>query len=132
VEQRTEEPTGWTGFIAFAGIMLILLGGLDFIYGLTAIIKENYVVFTRQGLLAFDITSWGWITLIFGLVQFGVGLAIIAGATWGRVLGVIIAGLSVVHQFAMMSVYPIWSLLIVALDILIIWALIVHGREMKY
>jgi len=132
VEQRTEEPTGWTGFIAFAGIMLILLGGLDFIYGLTGIIKENYFVVSRQGLLVFDIKQWGWITLVFGLIQFGAGLAIIAGATWGRIVGVIIAAVSVVHQFTLMSAYPIWSLLIVAIDILIIWALIVHGREMKY
>jgi hypothetical protein len=132
VESRFEDRTGWVGFIVFAGIMLVLLGSLDFIYGMTAIIKDDYFQLTRQGLLVFDLTAWGWITLIFGVIEFLAGLAIIAGATWGRVFGVIIAGLSVIHQFTLMSANPIWSLLIISLNVLVIWALVVHGREMKY
>jgi hypothetical protein len=124
------EPTGWVGFVFFAGIMLLVIGGFNVIYGLVALFNDTYFVVTRAGLLGFDITGWGWITLIMGIIEIFAGLAILAGATWGRIVGIIVAFLSMLHQFSFMNAYPLWSLLIVALDVLVIWALAVHGREM--
>jgi hypothetical protein len=124
------EPTGWVGFVFFAGIMLLVIGCFNVIYGLVALFKDTYFVVTRAGLLGFDITTWGWITLILGIIEIFAGLAILGGQTWGRIVGIIVAFLSMLHQFSLMNANPLWSLLIIALDVVVIYALAAHGREM--
>jgi len=125
-------PTGWVGFVFFAGIMLFLIGVMNVIYGIVGLVNDQFAVFTKAGLLSFDITGWAWITLIIGVIQLFAGLAILGGQTWGRVIGIIAASASILHQFAMMPLYPIWSILILTLDVLVIYALAAHGREMRY
>jgi hypothetical protein len=124
------EPTGWVGWVFFAGIMLLVIGCFNVIYGIVALFNDTYFVVTRAGLLGFDITAWGWITLIMGIIEVFAGLAILGGATWGRIVGIIVAFLSMLHQFSLMSANPFWSLLIIALDVVVIYALAAHGREM--
>jgi hypothetical protein len=124
------EPTGWVGLVFFAGIMLLVIGCFNVIYGIVALVNDEWVLLTRQGALGFDITTWGWITLIMGVIEIFAGLAVLGGRTWGRLVGIVVAFASMLHQFAMMPVYPIWSLLIVALDVFVIYALAAHGREM--
>ena len=127
------EPTGWIGFVVFAGIMLIMLGTFQAIEGLVAIFKDDYYLVTSNGLaLTMDYTAWGWTHLLLGLIAVGVGLGILFGQMWARVLGIAVAALSALANIAFLPAYPIWCTIVIAMDILVIYALTVHGREAKY
>ncbi len=129
-EGQVEEKSSWAvGFILFAGIMMIVAGGLQAFTGLVAIFENEFYVSTRNYLLQFDATAWGWIHLLVGLLVVAAGFAVMAGKMWGRVIGIILAVLSVLANFAFMPYYPFWSLIIIAVDIFVIWALTVHGRD---
>ena len=129
-EGQVEEKSSWAvGFILFAGIMMIVAGGLQAFTGLVAIFENEFYVSTRNYLLQFDATAWGWIHLLGGLLVVAAGFAVMAGKMWGRVIGIILAVLSVLANFAFMPYYPFWSLIIIAVDIFVIWALTVHGRD---
>jgi hypothetical protein len=123
--------TGWVGWVYFAGTMLILLGSFNAIEGLVALFNDQYFVPTRQGLLVFDLTGWGWVHLIVGVVAIGVGIGLFTGATWARIGGVILAGLNAIIQLAFLSANPAWALIVITLDVLVIWALVVHGDEAR-
>jgi hypothetical protein len=131
--QRTPQVTGWIGMVVFAGTMLMLLGGFQFIQGLVALIRDNYYVVTRNGLLLeLDYTAWGWIHLIIGVIAIVTGIGVLAGQTWARVVGIVIAVISALANLAFLSAYPVWSTIVIALDVLAIYALAVHGREARY
>jgi hypothetical protein len=126
------ESTGWTGWIAFAGVMMVLLGVLHAFQGLVALFKDEYFLVGKNGLVVnIDYTQWGWTQLIFGLVVAFAGGALFGGKMWGRVVAVIVAFLSVIVNIGFLAAFPIWSTIMITLDILIIWAVMVHGREMK-
>jgi hypothetical protein len=126
--RRAEEASGWAvGFILFAGIMLVLSGFFQAFSGLVALFQNEFYVATRNYLFQFDATSWGWIHLVGGLVVAAAGFAVMAGRTWGRVVGIILAVLSALANFAFIPYYPFWAITIIALDIFVIWALAAHG-----
>ena len=124
------EPTGWIGWVIFAGVLMVILGGFNIIYGLVAIFDDQHFAATRAGLLVFDLTTWGWILLIVGIVQVIAASALIAGKLWARIIGIILAGLNAWGQLALLDAQPVWSSIIIAVDVLVIYALAVHGREM--
>jgi hypothetical protein len=127
---RTEETSGWAvGFILFAAIMMIMAGFFQALAGLVALFENEFYVATRNYLFQFDATSWGWIHLIVGLIVAFAGFAIMAGRTWGRVVGITLAVVSAVVNFAFIPYYPFWALTVIALDIFVIWALAAHGRD---
>lgn len=130
-QRRTTRPTGWVGWVYFAATMLIMLGSFNAIEGLVAIFNDQYYVPTRQGLLVFDLTTWGWIHLFVGGLAVIAGVGLFTGAMWARVFGVILAGVNAIAQLAFLSAYPVWAVIVIALDVLVIWALIVHGAEAK-
>jgi hypothetical protein len=123
--------SGWVGMAIFAGTLLLLVGGFNVIYGLVALFKDQVLVATKSGLVAFDVTTWGWITLLFGIFQICVGLAILAGQTWAIVVGVVLAVLNALEQLAFLQAQPVWSTIIIAVDVLIIYGLTAHGREIR-
>jgi hypothetical protein len=126
------EPTRWVGVIVFGGIMLVLLGFFQGIQGLIALFNDTYYLVTPNGLvLSFDYTVWGWIHLLLGVVAMAAGFGVLAGQTWARAVGVILAVLSAIVNFVFFSAYPIWSTIIIVADILVIYALTVHGREVR-
>jgi hypothetical protein len=129
---RRREPTAWTGFVVFAGIMLLMLGGFQAIEGLVALIRDEYYVVTRNGLLlTLDYTTWGWIHLIIGLIAVAAGIGVLAGQMWARVIGIVIAVISAFANLAFLSAYPIWTTIIIATDVIVIYALAAHGREVR-
>jgi len=129
-QQEEPPPSGWaTGFIMFAGVMMIVAGGFQSLAGMAALFKDDLYVSTPNYLLQLDTTSWGWIHLLMGLLVLLAGLAVLKGQVWGRTIGVILAVLSALANFAFIPYYPFWSLTIVAVDIFIIWALTAHGRD---
>ena len=127
------EPTArsaWAGGVSiFAGAMMVTLGIFQFFEGLSAVLKDNVYVTSRDYVFQFDITTWGWIHLVIGIIAVLVGGAILAGQAWAFVTGIIIAGLSALTNFAFIPWYPLWALVIIAFDIAVIWALCVRLGE---
>jgi len=126
------EPTVWVSWVVFAGIMLILVGAFQVIDGLVALLKDEYYVVRPDGLVVnVDYTAWGWTHLLLGILLIAAGAAVFSGRVWGRTIGVIAAVLSAVVNFAFIAAYPFWSVLIITVDILVIYALVAHGGEMR-
>lgn len=117
------------GFTAFAAWMMILIGSFHAIDGLVAIINDEFFVPVGDYFLKFDATSWGWIHLIGGIVVALAGFGLFSGAVWARTIGVIVAVISALAAFASLPWYPVWSIVIIALDVTVIWALTAHGRD---
>lgn len=127
---RTQETSGAAvGLIAFAAMIMFLAGGFQIFAGLVAIFTNEFYVTTPNYLFQFDVTSWGWIHLLVGLVVVAAGSGLLSGRTWARVVGVTLAMLSALVNFAFLPYYPIWSLIVITLDVFIIWALVAHGRD---
>ncbi|MBM7503368.1 hypothetical protein ACFPER_07795 [Agromyces aurantiacus] len=124
--------TGWVGWGWFAGTILIIAGAIDAIYGLIAILQPGsaYFVVTSGTLFLFDVAGWGWWHLLIGVLLILVGLALFTGATWARVVAVILASLNAVGHIFLLPSQPWWSLIVIALDIFVIYALTVHGKEL--
>jgi hypothetical protein len=118
------EPTaGMTGLAKFAGVLLIISGLWDVVIGISGILADKIFVSTPQYLYAFDITAWGWVHLILGLVVGGTGIGVLKGMAWARIVGVALASASLLVNFAFIPHCPFWSILVIALDVLIIWQL---------
>jgi hypothetical protein len=127
---RAQATSTWAvGFILFAGIMMVMAGFFQAFSGLVALFENEFFVATRNYLFQFDATSWGWIHLLLGIVVAAAGFAVMAGRTWGRVVGITLAMLSALANFAFIPYYPFWAITIIALDIFVIWALAAHGGE---
>ncbi|MGW6929075.1 DUF7144 family membrane protein [Lentzea sp. NPDC054927] len=121
--------TGWLGWIWFAGIMMMVMGSFNAIEGLVALFRGEYYVVTEEQVLVFDLTAWGWITLLIGILVALAGAALLSGAAWARVLTVVLAVVNSVAQLAFMSVHPVWSTIVITLCVIVIWAVVVHGSE---
>jgi hypothetical protein len=124
--------SGWVGWVVFAGIMMVMLGTFHIIDGLIALFKDDYYLVTNGGLaVSVDYTVWGWVHLIAGIIVVGAGVALFAGKTWARVVAVIVAMVSAIVNISFLAAYPIWSTIMIAVDFLVIWALTVHGGELR-
>jgi len=126
------EGTGWMGWIMFAGVMMLLMGAFHAIQGLVALFQDTYYLVAEQGLIVqADYTTWGWVHLILGAVVVLAGIALLAGQMWARIVAVILAFGSALVNIAFLGAYPLWSLMMIAVDVLVIYAVTVHGKEMK-
>jgi hypothetical protein len=126
------DVTGWVGWVAFAGIMLIMLGIFQAIEGLVALFDQGYYLVRPNGLVInIDYTAWGWVHLIVGVLAAVAGFGLLAGNIVARVVGVVLALLSAVLNLAFLAAYPIWSTIVIAVDVIVIYAIVVHGRELK-
>jgi len=126
------ETSGWAaGWIAFAGIAMIMIGIFHAIAGLSEVFDSDSFVLTQEYVLKFNASTWGWIHLIAGVVLILAGVGVFGGATWARMVGILVAMLSAIANFAWLLYVPLWSILIIFVDISIIWALTVHGRDLE-
>ena len=125
--------TGWVGWGWFAAIVIIIAGVFDALYGLIAILmpESQYFIIGEGGLFLFNLAGWGWWHLIMGIALILVGVALVSGATWARVVAIILVAFNGVSQLALLPVQPWWSLIVLTLDIIVLYALTVHGRELK-
>jgi hypothetical protein len=122
--------SGWAvGFTAFAGAMMLMIGIFQSFAGLAALFNDHFLVRAPNYTYDIDITAWGWIHLIIGLVVAGAGFAVFSGATWARAVGITLALLSAIANFFFIPVYPIWAILIIALDVVVIWALASYSED---
>jgi hypothetical protein len=123
----------WTGWIAFAGWLMLVIGCLDFFEGLIAVIRKQYYVLTANQIIVFDIRTWGWITLIWGVVLVLAALALLSGSAWARWFTIVVASLNVLAQlgFVGSAQYPLWALTVIALSIVVLYALIARWDEAR-
>lgn len=123
-------PARWAvGLSLFAGLMMITTGVFNAIEGLVALFRNEVYVATPRYVLALDMTTWGWVQLILGLIVVAAGFGVVSGQIWGRVVGITMALLTMLANFAFIPYYPVWSLLIIALNFFVICALCVFDRD---
>lgn len=111
------------GMTIVGGVMLCMVGGFQILQAIVALAKDDIYVRGINYTYQFDVTTWGWIHLVVGLIALGVGIGVVLGMTWAYVLGIVIACLSALANFASIPLYPFWSVVVLAFDILVIWAL---------
>jgi hypothetical protein len=130
-EAPYDRRTGWTGWITFAGVMLLIGGSLNLFYGIVAAVNDEWVVFTNRSAVYLDVSEWGWVHIILGAVVFLSGIGVFSGNILARIVGVAVASISLLVNFFFIPVYPLWALIVITIDVLIIWALTAHGSEMR-
>jgi hypothetical protein len=118
-----------TGFAVFGGSMMLVIGIFQMVVGLTAIFERTFYVVADNYIFGFNVSTWGWIHLALGVLVAVGGGAVLAGQLWGRVLGIVLASISAVANFLFLPYYPLWSMLIIAADVAVIWALTRYGRD---
>lgn len=124
--------SGWVGWIAFAGVLLFMLGSFHVIQGIVALVKDDYFLVSSSGLVIdVDYTAWGWTHVVAGAIVLMAGIGVLAGQMWARVVGTVVALLSAVVNMVFLPAYPIWSTLMIALAVVVVMALTVHGSEIK-
>lgn len=124
-------PSNWIGWIAFAAAMIMIAGAFDVLQGFVALLDDNYLATTPDGLtVEVSYTVLGWLQIGLGVVAFAIGVGMLVGATVALVAGVIVAAVSAIVHMAMMAAYPAWSIVVIAFDVIVIYAIFTHGREM--
>lgn len=129
-DRSIREPSeGAIGVTVLAGTLMIMIGVFHAFQGIVALLNDTFYIVLPEYVLTFDITTWGWVHLILGVIVAVAGGALFRGAVWARTVAVIMACVSMILSFVWMPFYPLWSLTIIALDIFIIWAVTLHGRD---
>jgi hypothetical protein len=123
----------WSGWVGFAGLLMIVIGGLDFFEGLIAVIRGQYFVLTANQLILFDFTTWGWIMMVWGVIVVLAGMGLLSGSGWARWFTIIVAGLNIFVQlgFVGSSQYPLWALTVLALNVIVFFALTARWGEAR-
>lgn len=125
------QRSAWTGWISFAGWLMLIIGVIDAFEGLIAIIRGQYYVLTSQQIIVFDLKTWGWVTLIWGIVVALTGVGLLSASGWARWLAIVIASMSFVVQLGFLgaTAYPLWTLTVLGLTLVVLYALIVRWGE---
>ncbi|MGX7678973.1 DUF7144 family membrane protein [Jatrophihabitans sp. DSM 45814] len=132
VDLAPSRATAWVGWIVFAAIMMVVSGIYDIIWGIVGITRDEVFVSGRRGnVVNLSYTTWGWINLIVGIVVLVAGLALFTGALWAGIVAIAVAALSAIGNLLVIASFPVWSVIVITLDVLVIYAITVHGDEMR-
>jgi hypothetical protein len=121
----------WAGMVAFAGTILLVIGAINFFEGLIVLFNDERVVVLPEKFVFVDLTSWGWSLLLFGVALLAVGAGLLATQTWARIAAIIVVGIHAVWQIVSLGAYPVWSLLMLALDTFVIFALTARWSSVR-
>ena len=123
--------SAWSGWVGFAGWVMLLVGMLDFFEGLIAVIRGQYYVLTANQIVVFDLRTWGWLTLVWGIVLVLAGFSLLARAGWARWFAIVVVSINVLGQLGFVGAaqYPLWALTVVGLSVVVLYALIVRWEE---
>ena len=121
----------WSGWIRFAGIMMLIISMIDFFQGLIAVIRGSYYAITPNQIIVFDLTTWGWLMMIWAVVVGFTGFGLMAGSSWARWVTIVVASLNVLAQLGFVgnAAYPLWALFALALNLLILYAVTIRWSE---
>src|SRR4051794_38353182 len=125
------EPTAWVGWILFAGTMLLLVGFFQAIAGFVALFDKSYYGPNSDLTVTVSYDAWGWVHIGLGLLAIAGGFGVMAGKTWARVYAIAYAGIAAIVNMSFMRAYPVWMTIMIAVDVLVIYAVAVHGREVR-
>jgi hypothetical protein len=125
METRREMSEAWTGWIGFAAVMMMIIGGITFFEGLVAVVRDEYYVVAGKQVLVFDLTTWGWIMLFWGILLFIAGLGLAAKSGWARWFTIVAVSLNLLAQLGFLgnTQFPLWTLTVVALEATVLFAL---------
>lgn len=127
-----ERQTAWIGWGWLAAIMILISGAIEILFGILAILLPASQYFTTsEGTTVYYVSLWGWWHLLIGLVLIAAGIALANGRTWARVFAVIVVAVNAVSQLLSLPAQPWWSIIVFALDLVVIYAITVHGRELR-
>ena len=130
--RAASQPSGWVGWVVFAGVVMITLGAFHVIDGLVALFEKGYYQVNSSHLVVHvNYSAWGGAHLALGVLFILVGFGVLVGQTWARVVGIALAVISAVINLAFLAAYPVWGVILIALDIVVIYALAMHGGEVK-
>ncbi|MDQ5972130.1 MAG: hypothetical protein QG553_289 [Patescibacteria group bacterium] len=127
----TTQPSGWVGWVYFAGILLLVRAFFEAFLGIVSLTRSSFYVVTESHLAVFNFTAWGWGQLVLAMILLFAGFSVLSGHMFGRVVAVIVTTLSMLTSMAFIPAYPVWSLAAIAIDVLVLYALIVHGGELR-
>jgi hypothetical protein len=131
-QDATTDQTAWVGWVVFGASMMAMLGIFHVFAGVVALFKDTYFVAPSADLVvSVSYDSWGWAHIIGGVIVLAAGLGLFTGAMWARVLGVAVAMLSAIVNLAFLAAYPLWSVMMITLAVLVIYAITAHGEEIK-
>ena len=121
----------WAGWIRFAGIMMLIISMIDFFQGLIAVIRGSYYAITPNQIIVFDLTTWGWLMMLWAVVVGLTGFGLMAGSSWARWVTIIVASLNVLAQLGFIgnAAYPLWALFALALNLLVLYAVTIRWAE---
>jgi hypothetical protein len=126
----TQTVSPWAhGIAVFAGLVMIIGGAFQALEGLAAVVNDQWLVVRPEYIFAFDLTVWGVIHLLVGLALLVIGVSLLRGQTWARVAGMVAAVISAIMNFVFLPFSPLWAILIIAIDMLVIWALASYLRQ---
>ncbi|HET7855930.1 MAG TPA: hypothetical protein VFL41_05685 [Gaiellaceae bacterium] len=125
--------SAWTGWVGFAAIMMVMIGMITSFEGIVAIARDEYFVVTGDQVIVFDLTTWGWIMLFWGAILFIAGIALAAKSGWARWFTIVVVTLNLLAQLGFLgnTQYPLWSLVIVSLEIVVLYALTVRWGQVE-
>jgi hypothetical protein len=125
-----ERESPWaSGLTLFAAALMMVAGVWHALAGGAALIRDTVYITTPEYVYSFDLTAWGWVHLLLGVLVLVAGVGVIRGQTWARMIGIVLVCLSLIANFLFIPHYPIWSLAIIALDVAVIWALATYRRD---
>jgi hypothetical protein len=123
------QPSGWVGWVYFAGIMLVVRAIFTAFEGIVALTHSSFYVVTPHQLAVYNFTAWGWIDLVLAAVMLFAGFSVLSGHLFGRIVAIVVATVSLLASLVFLPAYPVWGLAAIALDAVIIYALVAHGAE---
>jgi hypothetical protein len=129
----TRSVTGWVGWVYFAGVLLILRGISEAFLGITALVNKHYLFIANSRLVyaTNNMTAWGCVDIAIGILLAAVGLAVLRGSLWARVTAVVLVSASFLVNIGFLAFFPVWAVVAMIVDVVIIYALIVHGDESR-
>jgi hypothetical protein len=133
METRRDISDAWTGWIGFAAVMMMIIGGITFFEGLVAVIRDEYYVVAGKQVLVFDLTTWGWVMLFWGIILFVAGLGLAAKSGWARWFTIVAVSLNLLAQLGFLgnTQYPLWTLTVIALEIIVLYALTARWGQIE-
>lgn len=130
-QELQQEVTSWVGWVYFAGFMLMVAGIFHTIAGLLALFKDDVVLVTAKHLVLVDYTQWGWVQIALGIIMLTGSMSLFSGKGWGRFVGATAAIASAAVNLAFIGSYPFWSVLALVVDVVVVYAIVAHGGELK-
>lgn len=126
-----QQTTGWTGWVMFASLLMILSGFVHILYGIGSLFTQNWFLYANQSIYLVDGRTGGWVLILVGILLLVSGALLLSGNAFGRAMGMLLATIGIIANLAYIGIAPIWSILAVIVNALILYAVGAHGSEMK-